>query len=114
MNIAVVGNRTGWTYENVEKGMDKIAHKDDTIISGGAEGVDTFAQEYAKKHGNRILIIYPDMTIPSPERYYERNGKIVDECDTMIVFNKNNSPRSGSFNAMNQARRCYKNIILIT
>jgi predicted Rossmann fold nucleotide-binding protein DprA/Smf involved in DNA uptake len=113
MNIAVVGNRVGWTYEDVEKGMDRIVHKDDTIISGGAEGVDAFAQEYAKRHGNKILIIYPDLSKPSPDCYYERNRKIAEECVVIIVFNKDNK-KSGSFNTMDQAKRLGKNIILIT
>jgi predicted Rossmann fold nucleotide-binding protein DprA/Smf involved in DNA uptake len=114
MNIAVVGNRKGWTYEDVEKGLDNtLVTKEDTLISGGAEGVDAFAQEYAKRHGNRILIIYPDLSKPSPDCYYKRNGKIAEECDAIIVFNKDNR-KSGSFNTMDQAKRLNKNIILIT
>ena len=115
MNIAVVGNRIGWTYQEIEKILIKeYVYKSDVIITGGAEGVDTFAQEFGKKHGNRILIIYPDPTKPSPQRYYERNKKIALECDCMIAFNKGNNPRSGSFNAINQAKKFKKDVFVIT
>lgn len=115
MKIAVIGNRKSWTYEDIEKvlldtGTFKLS---DVIISGGAEGVDTFAQEFARKHGNKIIIIHPDLTKPSPERYYERNEKIALECDFMIVFNLNNNPRSGSFNAMNQAKGLGKEVKVV-
>jgi len=114
MNIAIVGNRVGWTYREIEKTLVRYAvYKTDVIISGGAEGVDTFAQEFARKHGNKIIIIYPDMTRPSPKRYYERNKKIAVECDFMFVFNKDNNPRSGSFNAMNQAQKLGKDLMVV-
>jgi predicted Rossmann fold nucleotide-binding protein DprA/Smf involved in DNA uptake len=111
MNIAVVGNRKGWTYKEIEENLIKeYVNKSDVIITGGAEGVDNFAQEFAKKHGNKIIIIYPDLTKPSPERYYERNEKIALECEFMFVFNRNNNPRSGSFNVMNQAKKLGKDV----
>jgi predicted Rossmann fold nucleotide-binding protein DprA/Smf involved in DNA uptake len=114
MNIAVVGNRKGWSYWEIEKTLKKYyVYKSDVIITGGAEGVDTFAQEFAKKHGNRIMIIYPDLTRPSPQRYYERNKKIALECEFMFIFNRDNNPRSGSFNVMNQAKKLKKELMII-
>ena len=115
MNIAVVGNRRGWTYEDIEKVLLDTGtfRPDDVIISGGAEGVDTFAQEFARKYGNKMIIIHPDPTKLSPERYYERNKKIALECEFMIVFNLDNNPRSGSFNAMNQAKGLGKEVKVV-
>jgi len=114
MRIAVVGNRKGWTYEDVERILVRYAvRKTDVIVTGGADGVDTFAQEFAKRHGNKIIIIYPDPAIPSPQRYYERNEKIALQCYFMFVFNRDNNPKSGSFNAMNQMKRLGKKFMVI-
>ena len=116
MNIAVIGNRKGWTYEEVENTLLKEERitPSDTIITGGAEGVDAFAERFAKKHGIKLMLIYPDRRSPSPQRYYERNKKIADECDCMIAFNKGNNHRSGSFNAINQTKSLGKDVLIIS
>lgn len=111
--IGIVGNRYGWKLSEV---MEKISEtnlvtKDDAIVSGGAMGVDTFAQIYAKKNGNPILICYPDPKKHSPERFYDRNGTIARIADILIVFNLKNA-RTGTYNTMMQAKKMGKKIIL--
>ena len=69
MKVAVVGNRTGWNYDRVRAVLKFQICMDDTIISGGAIGVDTFAQEFAKEMGCNILILYPNPDVPAPRRY---------------------------------------------
>lgn len=92
MNIAVVGNRVGWKEKRIHEILSTLLIfkklVDITIVSGGADGVDTYAQTYAKKHGFPIKIIYPSPHRPTPERYFERNQKIIDEADELIAFNK--------------------------
>ena len=58
----------------------------DTIVSGGAKGVDTYAREYAKKKGLKLIEFFPNY-----ERYgrcapLERNKLIVDTCDEILAF----------------------------
>jgi predicted Rossmann fold nucleotide-binding protein DprA/Smf involved in DNA uptake len=116
MKIAIVGNRTGWTEEEVHKELvsrlftqiygnfESLEIKDIEIISGGAEGVDTFAQTFSKEYGLKITILYPNPFRPSPQRYYERNQDIVDMADALIAF-QNNSHRSGTQSTINRARK---------
>jgi predicted Rossmann fold nucleotide-binding protein DprA/Smf involved in DNA uptake len=112
MKIAVVGNRTGWSEEEVCRELIKFFLKEHAmplyekaeIISGGAEGVDTFAQNFAKNHGMKITILYPNPSMPSPQRYYERNQDIVDMADAVIAF-QNNPHRSGTQSTINRARK---------
>lgn len=115
MNIGMIGNRTGWTYSFVKKKLLELnVYKSDIIISGGAEGVDTFAQKYAKEIGARINIIYPDPNKPIPQRYFDRNKEIVLLSDVIIAFNKNNSERTGTYNTINYAKNIKgKKIIII-
>lgn len=63
MKTGVVGNREGFTYNDVKKILDKFPLID-TIITGGAYGVDTHAMKYAKENG-----LCPDSLLP---RYVAR------------------------------------------
>jgi hypothetical protein len=109
----IVGNRIGWTAHFV---FNILANhnitSNDTIISGGAKGVDTYAQDYAEYIGCKMIIFYPNPIEESPKKYFSRNLKIAQECDILIAFNKNNSP-SGTLNTINQAKILRKKVVLI-
>jgi len=102
--IAVVGNRQGFDYEYVrEKLIANKITKDCIIISGGAEGVDTYAQKFAKEIGAEIRIFYPDPDLPHPWRYLERDRRMVDEANLVIAFNK--LDKGGTFYTINYAAK---------
>ena len=116
MNVGVVGNREGWSYKEIEDRLDDPAvvglYHSDLIITGGADGVDTFAQEYAKKRGNPCLILYPKPTLPSPLRYYQRNREIACRCDILIAFDK--KEHSGTSQTIRFAKELGKQVITIS
>ena len=113
MRIAVVGNRVGWSRDYVFAVLQREGvNKNDIIISGGADGVDTYAQEFAKKIGAQMRIIYPDVDLPSPQRYFDRNEKIADMCEKMIAFDKE-STHSGTKNAITHAQKFDKDLVII-
>lgn len=103
--IGVVGNRYGWSYEEVKKKLDELEITPcDMIVSGGAIGVDSFAQRYAEEKGVFILIAYPDMNVPSPRRYYERNDLILEMCEILVAFQKDDK-HSGTQYTINRGKR---------
>ena len=113
MKYAVVGNRYNWSeYFIRQKLKEIIKSHNDIIISGGAIGVDTYAQDYARYNGLTIIIHYPDKTIASPYRYFKRNTDIAKECDILIAFDKK-SGRAGTKNTIAEARKLGKKIIEI-
>jgi predicted Rossmann fold nucleotide-binding protein DprA/Smf involved in DNA uptake len=113
MKIAVVGNRDGWESSFVFHKLNEIVNvKIDEIISGGAKGVDTFAQEFAEAHGMKITILYPNPLRPSPQRYYERNQDIVDMAEKVIAF-QNNPHRSGTQSTINRTKKKGIEVIVI-
>jgi len=114
MKYGVVGNRCGWTSEFVFQTLNKynISSKD-IIISGGADGVDTYAQWYAKQVGAQMIIVYPNPKEPSPQRYFSRNKDIAEMCDKLIAFDKGSSSGSGTLNTINHARRMKKEVIIM-
>lgn len=114
MIIAIIGNRKDWSYEFVRKKLKELCvNKYDTIVSGGAYGVDTYSQLYAREIGAKMIIYYADPEVPSPQRYYDRNFKIVSKVEKVIAFNKNNNSRTGTYNAINQAKKLGLNPIVI-
>lgn len=117
LKLGVVGNRTGWTYARVLTNINAIREdfrveaSELTIISGGAIGVDEYAQQYAKDHGIKLIIFYPSPLLKVPEKYYERNFKIADECDILLAFNK--KARSGTQNTIKFANKLGKKVVVI-
>jgi len=110
--VGIVGNQKGWTYEFIKKKLQELDIDDQsTIISGGADGVDTFAQMYAKEKGCSIIIHYPKPYMPSPERYFNRNKQIAVECDLLIAFDKK-SGRAGTKNTVAEAKKANKAVFL--
>lgn len=82
MKVAIIGSRN---LVNVE--ISKyIPENTAEIISGGARGIDTLAEEWADKNGISKIIIKPEY-----ERYkrgapLKRNEKIVELADVIIAL----------------------------
>ena len=82
MKVAIIGSRN---LVNVE--ISKYIPENVTeIISGGAKGIDTLAEEWADKNGVPKTIIKPKY-----ERYrrgapLKRNEKIVERADLIIAL----------------------------
>ena len=84
--IAVVGSRIFLNYEQLSNYLDKNLKWGDSIVSGGAIGVDSMAQRYAKDRGLRITIIYPDYGRYGKGATFIRNKEIVEESDRVVAF----------------------------
>ena len=113
MKIAVVGNREGWNWETVESKLEEYIDWDDEIVTGGAIGVDTFAREFAELKGLKVTVFAPDTKIPSPQRYFERNQKIVDYSDILIAF-QNKEGHSGTAHTVKIAMEKGKPVTIIS
>ena len=114
MKIGIVGNRTGWDYQTVKKKLkDFNVFKSDVIISGGADGVDTLAQDFAKDYGYKMTIFYPDISLSSPHRFYKRNQQIADYVDVLVAFNMVNG-RCGTLQTINMAKKRGISVLVVT
>lgn len=113
-NIGVVGNRYGWSYEDVKRELDKLNIKHlDILISGGATGVDSYAQRYAKENGIMFFIAYPNPNRPVPNKYFERNDIIADLSNILVAFQKDKK-HSGTQYTINKAKKMKKEVIVIS
>ena len=57
----------------------------DLIISGGAVGIDTLAEQYADAHGIEKLIIRPEYEKFGRAAPIKRNEAMVDLCDAVLA-----------------------------
>lgn len=110
MRMGVVGNREGFTYAEVKHELDKYLLID-TIVTGGAYGVDSHAMRYAKEKGLCLIVYYPDLSLGSPKCYFKRNRKIVIASDMIIAFNK--KEYSGTTNTINIAKKYNIQVVTI-
>ena len=113
VRIAVVGNRDGWSKEFVFRVLQQEGIKpDDVIVSGGAFGVDSWVEEFARTIKCKMVIHRPDMQVAFPYRFHQRNKKIAKDCERMIAFDK--KQRSGTSQTIRFARELGKDVRVIS
>lgn len=87
MKIAIVGSREPGNI-NFAKELEKRINiqSGDTIISGGAKGIDSLAAEYATAHGLALVEIRPNYAKNGRGTTFIRNREIVDNADMVVAF----------------------------
>lgn len=116
MNIAIVGSRKFHLsqYDEVLKFFGKFFpetfSKEDTIISGGAEGADQFAKFLAKRYSLDCKEFLPDWKTFAKAAGPIRNQTIVDNSDMVIAIWDGVS--RGTQDTINKARLAKKNTII--
>lgn len=90
MRIAIVGSRSRTDQETVHSFVKSLP-PDTIIVSGGADGPDTWAEEAAAANGMSTLIFKPDLAgvklrFEATKRYYARNQQIADNCDMLVAL----------------------------
>lgn len=87
MKVAIVGSR------GLQIDLSRYIPPETTeIISGGAKGIDTLAEQYAIQKGIPTRIFYPDIKVLGRWAYFARNDQIVDAADLVIAFWDGASP----------------------
>lgn len=84
--IAVVGSREFKNYNQLDAELKRRVGENDTLVSGGAVGVDSMAQRWAKEHGKVIQIHYPNYARYARGATFQRNEQIVRNADLVIAF----------------------------
>lgn len=82
MKVAIVGSR-GIGNIDISKYIPREAT---LIISGGAKGIDTLAEEYADKNSIKKLIIKPDYKRFRKAAPIIRNSEIIKNADLVIAI----------------------------
>ena len=94
MKLGIVGTRTFTDYEYLKKKILRIYKIKDIeeIVSGGAEGADTLAEQFAKEFDIPIKIYKPNWDKYGRKAGALRNVKIVNRSSVIIAFWDGKSP----------------------
>lgn len=113
MRLAVVGSRNWTNPSAIAEWVDGFLDGfEGTLISGGAPGIDTWAQEACERQGVAIEVIRSRWT-RSDGSYnknagFERNEEIIKAADEVVVVW--NGISSGSKNDIDLALRHHKKL----
>ena len=82
MKVAVIGSR-GLTVSDLWLYLPQEVTE---IVSGGAQGIDTCAREYAQTHGLKLTEFLPEYEKYGRGAPLKRNLEIIDYADRVIAF----------------------------
>ncbi|MDR1861075.1 MAG: DUF2493 domain-containing protein [Bacteroidales bacterium] len=109
MKYAVVGSRSGISSDFVFETLRDLNLNSltDQIVSGGAKGVDNYAEVFAKIYNIECIVYKPEYDLYGRAAPIVRNKHIVDVSDTVLVFTTN-PPSKGSRSVIDYAIKVFK------
>jgi len=82
MKLLIAGSRSIRDYDL----SPYIPRAVDTVISGGAQGVDSLAESYADEHKLSKYVIHPQYERYGRAAPLKRNQEMVDMADAVLVI----------------------------
>ena len=107
MKLLIVGSRSITDFDL----SPYIPEDVDTVISGGAGGIDSLAEQYADLHRLSKYIIRPRYDLYGRAAPLKRNERMVDIADSVLVIWDGNS--KGTQYTLKYAKKKNKPITLI-
>ena len=118
MRVGIVGSRRWKDRESVEILVHQLPD-DTTIISGGCQGVDTWAAETAARRGLGVTVFVPDLPKAGSPRwaftkaYHARNRQIAENVDVLYAF-VTQDRKGGTENTIKHAMKLGVRVEVIT
>lgn len=98
--VAIVGSREWSDLERVRSHVRGLP-AGTIVVSGGARGVDTAAEQAARERGLEVRVHRPDWARHGNAAGVIRNGEIVADCTRVVAFWDGRS--RGTFDTLNRA-----------
>ena len=108
MKIAIVGSRD----LHVEKFEQYIPDGVTEIVSGGARGIDSCAEAYAKANGLKLTVFLPEYARFGRGAPIKRNKQIVDYADEVLAFWDGKS--KGTMSVIEYCKKQGKTVTIVT
>ena len=110
MKVAVVGSRSFNDYEKLKQTLDQTP--DITgIISGGAKGADSLAEQWAREKGIETVVYKPDWAKYGRGAGVVRNRLIIEDCDYCIAFWDGES--KGTKSSIDHCKKLNKRLLVV-
>ena len=113
MKLAIIGSRTlkqSDVLELITKTLQGLHVSE--IITGGANGVDSIAEHYARQNNIKCKIFYPVYAVHGKRAPLIRNNEIVKNCDILLAIWDGTS--TGTAYTLGKAKREGKKVIVET
>lgn len=113
IRLGIVGGRDYEDYEKFVKLVDAYVEEigiPDVIVSGGATGVDTMAETYAKKRGIGMIVFRP-LSEDGRDAYVMRNTRIVNYSTHILALPTHRS--TGTYDTINKAKKSGRELKVI-
>ena len=107
MTLLIVGSRSITDFDL----SPYVSGEVDTIISGGAGGVDSLAEEYADRHRLSKYIMRPRYDLYGRGAPLKRNEKMVELADAVLIIWDGRS--KGTEYTLKYAQKKNKQVLLI-
>ena len=107
MKLLIVGSRSITDFDLSKYIGDDV----DTVISGGAAGVDTLAELYADKNRLSKYIIRPRYDLYGRSAPLKRNEEMIDMADAVLVIWDGQS--KGTQYTIKHAKKMGKKIVVV-
>ena len=108
MKLMIAGSRSITSFDL----SPYIPNEVDTIISGGAKGIDALAEQYAIDHKLSRYIILPNYNLYGKAAPSKRNQEMVDMSESVLIIWDGKS--KGTLSTINYAKKQSKQLILVT
>ncbi|MGD2071982.1 MAG: SLOG family protein [Candidatus Thorarchaeota archaeon] len=88
MRVAIVGSREFPDRELVESIIQQLIvdYKNIILVSGGARGVDSWAEEVFHRYNKMVIVHYPDWNKYGKKAGFLRNKLIINDANMIIAF----------------------------
>lgn len=89
MRVAIVGSRGFTDHDIIRKAITSLHEKHEEnliIVSGGAMGADSIAEQIARELHIETLIHWPDWNRFGKSAGFKRNIQIVEDSDMVVAF----------------------------
>lgn len=117
MKILVVGSRDFNNYEMLKNAIDTAVNTygDVEIVSGGAKGADSLAEQYAKEKGYALKVFLADWNTYGKSAGYRRNAEMhryISEFNDRLCIAFWDGQSKGTQHSFDLAKQ-YNNPILV-
>ena len=115
MKLAIVGSRTlnqKQVLQVIEQVIQKSKSTITTVVTGGANGVDSIAEYYARANKLNVEVYYPLYKKYGKRAPLIRNNEIVKNCDAVLAIWDGES--KGTAYTINKAKRENKKVMVVS